>query len=265
MQLEQLNSNLMDAENRKLIIQKQIADSEMMQKQMAGSGRESLPIELGLPPPVQEEASGELISLRRQLDLLESRYTANHPDVIRMKKMISRMEAEESRVEAETLEPEKVTARPTEPSTPSGQEPVTPSMEDLFRPQLQQINLDIKKIKEGIIKVHSRIEMYQHRVEETPKREQELLSLSRDYDNLKSLYNSMLGRKLEAEIAVSMEKKQKGEQFRVIDPAKIPVRPVEPDARKIILMALVLGLGLGCGLAYLKDFMDTSYKVPEDL
>ena len=58
-------------------------------------------------------------------------------------------------------------------------------------------------------------------MEDTPKREQELFSIQRDYQNLKELYDSLQKRKLEADIAVSMEKKQKGEQFRIIDPAKV--------------------------------------------
>jgi hypothetical protein len=86
----------------------------------------------------------------------------------------------------------------------------------------------------------------------------------RDYENLKSLYSSLLNRKLEADIALSMEQKQKGEQFRVLDSAKTPVKPVDPDIKKVILLALVLGLGLGGGLAYLMEFLDTSYKHPED-
>jgi len=35
---------------------------------------------------------------------------------------------------------------------------------------------------------------YQKRVEDTPKREQELFSIQRDYENLKSLYDSLLKR-----------------------------------------------------------------------
>ncbi|MCD6298456.1 MAG: protein GumC, partial [Deltaproteobacteria bacterium] len=92
-----------------------------------------------------------------------------------------------------------------------------------------------------------------------------LLSINRDYSNLRELYNSLLNRKLEAEMAVSMEKKQKGEQFRVVDFAKVPERPVKPDMRKVILLTLVLGLGLGGGLGYLAELMDTSYKTPEEL
>jgi len=102
-------------------------------------------------------------------------------------------------------------------------------------------------------------------VEETPKREQELLSLNRDYENLKDLYDSLLKRKLEAEIAVSMEKKQQGEQFRVIDPAKEPQLPIKPDLARLVLITLVLAVCVGGGLAYLVEMTDTSYRTPEDL
>ena len=106
--------------------------------------------------------------------------------------------------------------------------------------------MEIKNVK-------SHIELYQRRVEETPKREQELLSLTRDYENLKALHSSLLNRKLEAELAVSMERKQKGEQFRILDPAKASSSPVEPNIRKIIMLTLALGLGLGGGMAYLME------------
>jgi hypothetical protein len=106
---------------------------------------------------------------------------------------------------------------------------------------------------------------YQIQVENTPKREQELMSLNRDYENIRETYNSLLSRKLEAELAVSMERKQKGEQFRILDPARTPIRPFKPDMRRILLMTVALGLGLGCGLAYLKEMMDTSYKSPQEV
>ena len=131
-------------------------------------------------------------------------------------------------------------------------------------PQLAAINLEIASEKNDIEKLKKEIKIYQARVEKTPDREQELLSLNRDYGNLRNLYDSMLNRKLEASISVSMEKKQKGEQFMVIDPAKVPVRPISPDARKIMLITMILGLGIGCGLIYLTELLDTSYRSPED-
>ena len=254
--LEQLNDNVRDAQNRKLIVQKQVAEAEIMQKQMAGlEGGGSL-IEFGSSSGARDVGSEELRALRKKLRLLESRYTANHPDVKRIRKMIAKLESEEAESEAE---PDDSEAESTEVT------PVFPMGEDFLKPQLEQIDVEIRNLKAEIRKVQAKVAAYQKRVEDTPKREQELLSLRRDYDNLKELYNSLLNRKLEAELAVSMEKKQKGEQFRVIDPAKLPERAVEPDVIKIMALILVLGLALGCGLGYLAELMDTSYKTPEEL
>ena len=100
-------------------------------------------------------------------------------------------------------------------------------------------------------------------MERTPKREEELLALNRDYNNIQASYSSLLNRKLEAEIAVNMEKKQKGEQFRVIDPARVPRKPVYPDLRRLFMVVLAAGLGLGGGLIFLLDFLNSSLKDPE--
>jgi hypothetical protein len=130
--------------------------------------------------------------------------------------------------------------------------------------QVMEINLDIASIKAEIKRVQAEIGLYQKRVEDTPKREQELFSINRDYSNLKGLYDSLLKRKLEADIAVSMEQKRKGEQFRVLDPAEVPTQPVEPNVKKTLLIVLVLGLGAGAGMAYFMEMMDTSFKAPDE-
>jgi hypothetical protein len=100
-------------------------------------------------------------------------------------------------------------------------------------------------------------------VERTPKREEELSSLMRDYKLIQDSYNSMLNRKLEAEIAVNMERKQKGEQFRIIDRARLPQKPISPDMKKLFLMVTFAGLGIGCGLIFLLDYLDTALRQPE--
>ncbi|MFC1823068.1 GumC family protein [Thermodesulfobacteriota bacterium] len=262
MQIEQLNNSLRDAENRKLIIQKQISDAETMRKQMAEGMGESAIVEFEESSPGEEGGYEESAKLKKQLALLKSRYKDSHPDIIRLKKLLQKMKKEEEAQETEAAEPGDETVGPESGSI--GAESLIPSMDDFLKPQLEQVNIEINNIKSEINKAQSKMENYQQRVEETPAREQELLGLSRDYENLRDLYESMLNRKLEADIAVSMEKKQKGEQFRVIDPAKIPNRPAEPDLKAIFIITLVLGMGLGCGLAYLVEFLDTSLKTPEE-
>ncbi len=257
--LEQLNASLRDAQNRKLIIQEQMASQKRMAEQMAQMSMSQPLFEL---EPEDMEGSGELAELEETLASLRTRYTDNHPDVRRVKRMIEKARAEEE----EAMEEEPPLEAPLEAEAPPMDDmPLMPSGEDMLKPQLNQVDYEIQRIRQEIAKTEERLQVYERRVEEAPQREQELYSLKRDYENLKSLYDSLLNRKLEAEIAVSMEKKQKGEQFRILDPAKRPEIPVEPDLRKILMLTLVLGLGLGGGLAYLKETMDTSFKDPGEI
>ena len=116
-----------------------------------------------------------------------------------------------------------------------------------------------------MLRLQKQIKIYQQRIEATPQREQELMSLKRDYENMKDSYSSLLNRKLEAEIAVNMEKKQKGEQFRIIDSARLPEKPISPDMKKIFMLSLAAGLGIGGGLIFLLFYLDSSFQKPEDI
>jgi uncharacterized membrane-anchored protein YhcB (DUF1043 family) len=120
-----------------------------------------------------------------------------------------------------------------------------------------------RNIEMEIAKIKAQIDAYQQRVENTPKREQELLSLKRDYENIQKTYSSLLARKLEADIAVNMEKKQKGEQFRIIDSARRPTKPISPDMRVLFLGCIMAGLALGGGLIFLLEFLDNSVRKPD--
>ena len=137
-------------------------------------------------------------SLKRKLDDLLMRYTENHPDVTRLRNRIE---------ELEKLPADGKTGQTT--SSP-------------FSRKKSELLRDKSALEFQIAQLQSQIRIYQLRVEETPKREQELISLKRDYDNVNNIYKSLLKRKLESEISISMERKQKGEKYRVIDRAQIP-------------------------------------------
>ena len=242
-QLVTNQENLREAQNRRLLVQQQLADARQT--------RESI-----TPPPTPPARPGEEPQespdqLKAHLASLEARYTQRHPDVIRLKKKIADLEAKQESVPEETeVIPENTAFLEAERNMVN---------------QLREIDLQIQNLKAEAIQLNAQIKRYEALVENTPKREQELLSLNRDYDNIRATYNSLLNRKLEAELAVSMERKQKGEQFRILDPAKVPMKPFKPDMRRIFLMSVFLGLAVGCGLAYIREIMDTSFRRPEEI
>ena len=261
-QLEQLNDSLMAAQSRKLAIQEQIAQQERIAEQTASlSGAYSG--EPGKNEPPSPEM--QLAALQEELEELQARYTENHPDVRRLQRRVETLktQVEEAVKETGTENPGAASNAGSVPSIQSSAGRLS-SAGNMLRPQLEQINYEIQTTQAEIARTKERIDLYQRRVEETPRIEQQALSLKRDYDNLRDLYDSLLDRKLEAEIAVSMEKKQKGEQFRILDPAKPPELPVEPDVRRILLLTLAIGLGLGGGLGYLREVTDKSYKAPQE-
>jgi hypothetical protein len=125
------------------------------------------------------------------------------------------------------------------------------------------IKMEIQNIQGDIHRLKNQLKIYRQRIERTPKREEELISLKRDYQNIQATYSSLLNRQLEAKIAVNLEKEQKGEKFRIIDSAVLPRKPDSPDMIKLFMIVVAAGLGVGCGLIYLLDYLDTSLKRPE--
>jgi polysaccharide chain length determinant protein (PEP-CTERM system associated) len=240
-QLSEREERLSDEKNRLIEIENQIqARKDLL---AMGDTTESDPVTLE--------------QLKKQLENLETSYTDIHPDVIRLRTKIANLE---SKYKGEALNPKDMQGADT-----SETQSMYRTDNTLWEQTKQQteIKIAIKDLEDDIVKLKRQINIYQQRIERTPKREEELLALNRDYDNIQKSYSSLLNRKLEAEIAVNMEKRQKGEQFRIIDPAIVPHEPVSPDMQKLFMVVIAAGLGLGCGLIFLLDFFDSSIKDPE--
>ncbi len=240
-QLSDRRQSLRDERNQLAVIEQLIASPPALTE--------------GQAPPVVGESS-DLEVLKGQLAVLTNKYTERHPDVIRIKKMIADLESEAS-IESKAMDSATALGEPAVYARPN--------IRDENDRRREEIRLAIRGLETEISELQSQIAFYQNRVEATPKREQELASLQRDYENIQTAYNSLLERKLEADIAVNMEKKQRGEQFQIIDPASLPQRPVEPDMPKVFLIFLVAGLSIGGAIAYLLESLDTSFRRSEDI
>jgi hypothetical protein len=131
--------------------------------------------------------------------------------------------------------------------------------------EVERIKVSINTLTTDIAKLKSQVITYKRRIENTPRREQELKSLERDYNNIKASYNMLLNKKLEAEVSVNMEKKQKGEKFQILDPARLPEKPVFPNMKILFLLVLVAGPNIGLGLVFLLEYLDTSFRSPKHI
>lgn len=185
--------------------------------------------------------------MRAQLADLLLRYTENHPDVIRLKKQIAELE--------------KIESSQNTVSNGSDGSPLN------FRSSSAKSDLQrrILNLEQEVAQIKGKIDEHEKRVEATPKHEQDLLIIERDYDNIQKAYNSLLKRKLEAEIAVNMERKQKGQQFKIIDPARKPFRAFKPDMKKLFLVSVAAGLAIGIGLVFAFEFLRPVFKVASEI
>ncbi len=130
---------------------------------------------------------------------------------------------------------------------------------------IADIDADLKGLKAEEREVRTAIAAYQKRVENAPRHEQAFQELSRDYQSTKELYRALVNKYDEAQIAESMEQRQKGEQFRVLDPALPSDEPAAPKRGRLILMGFFVSLGLAAGVAVLAEKLDTSFHTVEDL
>jgi capsular polysaccharide biosynthesis protein len=92
-----------------------------------------------------------------------------------------------------------------------------------------------------------------------------MAALMRGYQNTKENYDRLLKKNQDAQQAENLEKRQKGEQFKVIDPARVPEKPFSPDIPKLYLIALALGLGAGFATAFFVEQSDRTFHEASDL
>ena len=224
---------------------------EALARQMAdaGCGRRTGRRRGPAPTPAGAPAPGpavRLAQLRQELAELRTRYSDRYPDVIRARAEIAELE----RQAAEAPDRGRPDAAPAEaPAAPSRRRRIPQLPPDCGRPSpRRRPELKILKAEERAASRSDR-RATSGAVQETPVREQEFKELARDYESTRELYASLLKRYAESQIAESMEQRQKGEQFRVIEPAVAAGGPrgAQPASAPGRGLALAAGAALGAG------------------
>jgi len=207
---------------------------------------------VGLPALDQE-----LERLRSQLADLSSHYTDQHPDVRKVREQIARTEKTKQQLIAQlNSKSTDSSAAEVDVSSPG------PLME--VRSQLKANQIEIANRQHSSDALQAQIASYQARLNSTPVREQELADLTRDYDQSKTNYDSLLAKKNQSELATALARQQQGDHFRIIDPPSRPTKPFSPNRLKMSFMGLAAGLALGIVVAGGAEFLDDRIYDEED-
>jgi len=106
---------------------------------------------------------------------------------------------------------------------------------------------------------------YQGKLDAVPKRESELVELTRDYTTLQASYQGLLAKREDSKVAANLERRNIGEQFKVLDPARVPERPFSPN--RLLIKAGGVGGGLAVALLLIAflEYRDTSFRTDEEV
>jgi protein tyrosine kinase modulator len=264
MQLQALADSISRDRDRRWILDRTAA--ELAQPKAGGGDTRPAATASGAEQP---QGSGQthaqqLEDARKQLQELEPRLKPTHPDVKRLRRLIADLQQKVDADAAAEL------ARPSTDASSAGQaaaanREATARQRREVQEEIENLDRQIGEKEQQQAQLKEVIAEYQRRIDAAPKRESELTELTRDYTTIQTLYSSLLSKNEDAKISANLERRQIGEQFRVLEPPRLPLNPSSPNRPRIVGFGALIGLALGVGLTVLIEYRDTTLKTDDDV
>jgi polysaccharide chain length determinant protein (PEP-CTERM system associated) len=250
-QLQSEQDSLTQAKQQHVYLQALIDQSRAVRGNLRADGTPSGLVEI----------NQQLEKLRTQLVDLNSRYTDEYPDVVKLKEQIAKTEKLRDELLAAPKKPVDESATATREVDGIG--PASPLSQ--LQGQLKANQAEIANREHRVDELQQRISEYQGRLNAAPATEQQMDEVTRGYDQSKAIYDELLKKKNESEMATSMEQLQQGEHFTVLDPPSRPVKPDFPNRLKFCGIGFGLGLVIGALVAGAFEFADDRLHNEKDL
>jgi polysaccharide chain length determinant protein (PEP-CTERM system associated) len=264
---EQLDSNLQAVQNTQMQIQSLVESLNrdrdrrlVVERQLVEASTPTVEPVTERPKTPSEEgatATERLAAARIQLKALELRFKPGHPDITLLKRRIKDLEV---KAEAEALAAPVTSESEKSPAEMARQQRVA-----ALRDELEQLDRQIAEKVEDEKRLRAVSGTYQARAEAAPARETELVELTRDYTTLQTMYTNLLSKKEESKIAANLERRQIGETFKLLDPARMPERPFKPNRQLINLAGIAIGLAVGLVLVAFFEYRDTTLRTDDEV
>jgi polysaccharide chain length determinant protein (PEP-CTERM system associated) len=196
----------------------------------------------------------ELQTLQAQLADLESHYTPDYPDVAAVQRKIAELR-------------KRIADNPAPSSSKTAAAPAVHESQAVqqMRAQLRAMDQAIQSKRKEQADIQANIRMYQERIQSSPEIEAQFKALTRDYQTAQAFYDDLLTKMNQSKMATDLEKRQEGEQFRVMDEPNLPDAPTSPKRSAFVLAGFGAGFGLGLLIVALLEYKDTALRSERDV
>ncbi len=210
------------------------------------------------PQSIANDLRRQLEDARTQLDDAKHRYAPDHPDVIRLQKLVDALQTKVQEA--------------GKPATGGAAKGATDPSAGADNPTYVQLRtqreaaLDQKKALEDKRAVlQARYDDYERRLARTPAVEREYSEMLRDLASDQSQYAEIRQKLMEADIADNLETERKGERFTLIEPPLVPEEPASPNRPLIVIFGFIAASALALGMILLLESVDGSVRSRQDL
>jgi len=244
---------LVDFQSELLKVQLELEDAmrskRLLERQLSGEEQVVVSEVTRIRNPLVAQLTQHLVDLKMQLNTLLVDAKESHPLVHELRREIADIQNQIDQEKESTISEET-----------SAVNPVYQELEQQHR--AVELTIDSLKSRQKTLKTLEKD--YQLRVRSVPAQEQELAELTRDTRVNEGIYSMLLQRLEAAKISQRLETSDKGTKFRVLNEARLPLKPIKPNKVKISFLGLFVGTLLGFATVFVREFTDHSISSIED-
>jgi polysaccharide chain length determinant protein (PEP-CTERM system associated) len=252
---EQTNFSLLGSMNAQLEANTQVLSRAQQDKAFHETllSQEEASLKTSRSEQNPETIEEQLRELQGQLTTLESRYTPEHPDVVKMKNQIAELK-------------KKLSEAPSADNVSTGTHTaVEPPQIQKLHAMLRQDEFNIGEMTKRQGQIQDQIRVLEGRIQSSPMVEQQLKELTRNYQSALDFYNELLKKQQNSAMATDLAHQQEGEQFRVLDPPSLPTQPSSPKIVNFAGGGLGGGVALGLAILYVLMVLDQTLHTEREV
>jgi succinoglycan biosynthesis transport protein ExoP len=205
----------------------------------------------------------QLEDARTQLASARQRYSPDHPDVVRLERLVASLEA---RVPAASAPPPVASAASTD--DPAGKLPSAtadnPPYIQIDAQREAAVN-QMRALRKKRGELEAVLTGLERHLARTPMVERDYDAMLRDLESAQIDYRQVRQKQNDAETAQNLETERKGERFTLIEPPFTPEEPASPNRPLIMIFGVMFALAAGFGTVATLESTDASVRSRQDV